>query len=134
MRQRAARASVAVPCARPIFAFDALTADQLGQLRAQARDLQAIYGVAPPAAVAAPGAAAVASVWLYADTAHDLFNTEVPDGRVHAGDSLLRGATGMVNLRPPGGGDDFLFVENVLVKDRFEWLADKRSVLVGILA
>ena len=113
---------------RPIFAFDVLTAAQLDQLRAQARDLQAIYGVAPPAGVAAPGAVGAPSVWLFADTAHELFNTEVPDGQVHAGDSFLRGATGMVNTRLPGApADDFVFVENVLVKDRMEWLADKRT-------
>ena len=109
-----------------LYAFDALTREELDTLRREARALAEVVGVQVPA----PPAGVVVPRWVVADPAHERFGRPVAEEITGMDDRFInRGATGMAELT---GADqlnqqEWVAVENVKAENHQDWVQEKHD-------
>ncbi|CAK0800544.1 unnamed protein product [Prorocentrum cordatum] len=95
-----------------VYAFDPLTPEELQQVRREAKELLAVYGLTGAADAQPEGGR-----WLIADPAHPGFGDALPAAALADGDSLIiRGDRGLACV-----DEDWLAVERVLDEDLDNW-------------
>ena len=109
-----------------LYAFDALTREELDTLRREARALAEVVGVqvpALPAGVAVPR-------WVVADPSHERFGRPIAEKITGRDEHFInRGAMGMAELT---GADqlnqqEWVAVENVKAENHQDWLQEKHD-------
>ncbi|CAK0843119.1 unnamed protein product, partial [Prorocentrum cordatum] len=95
-----------------VYAFDPLTPEELQQVRREAKELLAVYGLTGGAEAQPEGGR-----WLIADPAHPGFGDALPAAALADADSLIiRGDRGFACV-----DEDWLAVERVLDEDLENW-------------
>ncbi|CAK0841362.1 unnamed protein product [Prorocentrum cordatum] len=95
-----------------VYAFDPLTPEELQQVRKEAKELLAVYGLTGGADAQPEG-----GLWLIADPAHPGFGDALPAAALADGDSLIiRGDRGLACV-----DEDWVAVERVLDEDLDNW-------------
>ncbi|CAK0861936.1 unnamed protein product [Prorocentrum cordatum] len=95
-----------------VCAFDPLTPEELQQVRREAKELLAVYGLTGAADAQPEGGR-----WLIADPAHPGFGDALPAAALADGDSpIIRGDRGLACV-----GEDWIAVERVLGEDLDNW-------------
>ncbi|CAK0819575.1 unnamed protein product [Prorocentrum cordatum] len=104
------------------YAFDPLTPEELQQVRREAKELLAVYGLTGGADAQPEGGR-----WLIADPAHPGFGDALPAAALADADSLIiRGDRGLACV-----DEDWLAVDRVLDEDLDIWRLLKKSTGAG---
>ena len=116
------RMSQIPPGCRPVLMFPTITTQELQTLRSEARETSEMLGTQ----TATEPVSKDDGVWVYSDSAVDLFGQEVPLRLLARSDQCtMHGAAGMV-YQADGTPPAWTFMEKVAPADRTEWLSDKR--------
>ena len=109
-----------------LYAFDALTREELDMLRREARALAEVVGVQVPA----PPPGVVVPRWVVADPAHERFGRPVAEEITGMDDRFIsRGALALAELTGANqpNQQEWVAVENVKAENHQDWLQEKHD-------